>query len=378
MKKRLLFINNMAAPYQVKFCYALQEFYDAQMWFYTHLEKNRPKWWAMPLGDKCKILEGSRFFPILNYSNRNLLKEVTLFKPDIIIAGGFFFPSQYRVKNWAKKTGVKYIGVGERVSYAGYGKAAQLLKKQIKRLTTFLYRDIDLYIAMGEKPMEQMINEFGFPPKKVVLGRYPQDIDVNLKHPLRKTKDNPVIIFPNRLDAYYNPLFALEVFKKLSEKFPEVSMKMNELGDLKRQCNEYIRENNLSGKVGFLQGIKAWDELPEIYKKADVALFTATDSNGPNALIECMASGTGVILSKYIYNTGAYAKNEENCFICDLNIQEYVDAISQYIEKEGLLEKHGGLSKKLVENRSIKATARFYHEIIKNIFLYENCACYRC
>lgn len=134
MKKRLLFINNMAAPYQVKFCYALQEYFDAEMWFYTHLEANRPSWWAIPLGDKCKVLEGSRFIPVLNYSNPNLLAEVKAFKPDIILAGGFFFPSQYRVKNWARRNGVKYIALGERISFQGQKGISRLLKKWIKKL----------------------------------------------------------------------------------------------------------------------------------------------------------------------------------------------------------------------------------------------------
>lgn len=368
MKKRLLFINNMAAPYQVKFCYALQDYFDTEMWFYTHLEANRPKWWSIPLGDKCRVLDGSRFIPILNYSNPNLLKEVRRFKPDIIIAGGFFFPSQYRVKNWAVKNNVKYITLGERVSYAGYQGISLFLKKRLKRLSAFLYRDIDLFLAMGEKPRQQMIGDLNFPKEKVVLARYPQDIDVNLKHELRTTKTDPVIIFPNRLDQSYNPLFALEVFRLFNNKYPKSTLKMNAMGELKEQCLQFIQDNKLNDQISFLDDIQSWDDLPGIYKQADIALFTATDSNGPNSLIECMASGTGVVLSKNINNTGEYAHHKENCFLSDLVTDDFVNFLSLYITEKGLLEKHGKLAQQAVKNRSTKETAKFYYQIISKLY----------
>jgi glycosyltransferase involved in cell wall biosynthesis len=189
---------------------------------------------------------------------------------------------------------------------------------------------------------------------------------VNLSHTLRKTSEIKTIIFPNRLDKSYNPIFALQVFKAVNKLYPGLILIMNTTGELKEQCISFIHNNNLTSSVEFLDKIMAWDELPEIYRKADIALFTATDSNGPNTLIECMASGTGVVMSKYIHNTGAYAIDKENCFICDLDIQSYVNAIVQYIEIDGLIAKNGIQSKKLVANRSIQATAKLYFEIIEN------------
>lgn len=366
-KKRLLFINNMAAPYQVKFCYALQDYFDAEMWFYTHLEANRPKWWAMPLGDKCKVLEGSRFIPVLNYSNPNLLDKVKQFRPDIIIAGGFFFPSQYRVKNWALKNGIKYIALGERISYEGYNGFSIQVKNAVKKLAARLYSDIDLFLAMGEKPMQQMINELGFSESKVALGRYPQDIDANLKHELRETTQAPVIIFPNRMDSSYNPLFALKVFGEFSRKYPKSRLLINEMGELKRECVEFIEQHGLNEKITFLEGIKAWDDLPGIYKQADIALFTATDSNGPNTLIECMASGTGVVMSNRIFNTEKYCHHGENCFINPLKLSDFVASLEKYVLEKGLLKKHGGLGKKNVAERSTANTARFYADIIDKL-----------
>jgi len=359
----------MAAPYQVKFCYALQEYFDVEMWFYTHLEANRPDWWAIPLGDKCKVLKGSRFIPILNYSNAKLLGKVKAFKPDIILAGGFFFPSQYRVKNWAIRNDIKYIAFGERISFERQIGIVKVFKKWVKKISIRLYSDIDLFLAMGEKPYVQITEDFGFPKNKVVLARYPQDIDRNFNHELRNSKTNPRIIFPNRLDQSYNPLFALKVFKAFNHFYPESTFMMNSSGELRRECEAYINSSFLNGKVIFLENIKNWDELPDIYKQADIALFTATDSNGPNALIECMASAMGVVVSDKISNISEYAVHEHNCFISTLSVDKYVDYLVKFVSEKDLLTKYGVYARAAVKERSIKDTAKLYYEIISKLYL---------
>ena len=365
-KKRLLFINNMAAPYQIKFGKELQEYFEAEIWFYVQLEKNRPKWWAMPLGDNCKVLKGSFYLPGLNYNNLGLLKQVKSYKPDIILLGGFFLPTHFIIKRWAKKNAVKVIVLSERIRLGQENSFKNILKINFKKLTFSLFKDIDLLFAMGEKPSEQYIHQFGFNENKVVVVQYPQDIDKNLQHDLRETKKDINLIFPNRLDFTYNPLFALQVFALVHKMYPTTRLSMNAVGELRDKCDGFIENNDLMSSVSFLEGIKSWDDLSEIYRSADIALFTATDSNGPNTLIECMASGTGVVLSNHIYNTSSYAKDGENCFICDLNINCFVESITKYIEEDGLIAKHGKLSKKLVSNRSVKATAKLYYDIIES------------
>ncbi len=355
----------MAAPYQVKFCKELQEYFDAEIWFYVQLEKNRPKWWTMPLGDRCKILEGTFYLPALNYNNFSLLKKIKAFKPDIILLGGFFLPTHYFIKRWATKHSIKVVILTERIRLGPENSIKNILKVNFKKWTFALFKDIDLLFAMGEKPRDQYINQFGFDENKVVLTQYPQDIDKNLQHKVRETTKNVRLIFPNRLDHSYNPLFALDVFALIHKSYPGTKLSMNALGELRHECAAYIQKNDLSDSVSFLEEIKSWDDLPEIYRSADIALFTATDSNGPNTLIECMASGTGVVLSKYIYNISSYSRDGENCFICDLNTQCFVDSIRKYIENDGLIASHGELSKKLVANRSVKATAKLYYDLIE-------------
>ena len=85
---------------------------------------------------------------------------------------------------------------------------AEAIEKVLEKIS--LFKDADLILAIGEKPLEQFTEEFGFETNRVVLAHYPQDIDVNLRHSLRETSEIKSIIFPNRLTHSYNPIFALQ------------------------------------------------------------------------------------------------------------------------------------------------------------------------
>jgi len=367
-KRKLVFISNMAAPYQVKLCYELQIFYDAEFWFYVHLESNRPKWWAIPLGDKCKILEGSFYLPGLNYNNLQIKKYLTAFDPDIILLGGFFFPTHYWIKNWCHKRNKVVIVLSERITFFNLTKFEQRIKLIYKKLLLSFFKDIDLLFALGDYAKEQYVSVFGFDTRKVVVTQYPQDIDENLDHPLRESNNLNTFLFPNKLTLKYNPIFALAVFKRIHSLYPHFTLRMNADGELRSECEKYIKANQLEGSVVFLDEIKAWSDLPLIYRNADIALFTAYDSNGPNTLIECMASGTGIIMSKQIHNTKEYTINERNCFICDLLEDEFFEAVMKYLNTDGLITEHGALGKRLVSGRSVKETAKLYHQILEEHF----------
>lgn len=94
-KKKYVFISSMASPYQVKFCYALQSYFDTEFWFYVKRETNRPLWWEVDLGDKCIILSDAiKFIKIKNvpdfgYMSIKMIYRLIQTKPDIVVFGGF-------------------------------------------------------------------------------------------------------------------------------------------------------------------------------------------------------------------------------------------------------------------------------------------------
>ncbi|NRD76329.1 glycosyltransferase family 4 protein [Bacillus sp. BRMEA1] len=377
MKKKLVFISNMAAPYQVKFCYSLQKYFDAEFWFYVKREQDRPKWWEIPLGDKCRILKFSGSIPYVGYYSFGVFAELLRFNPDIILLGGFM-NWHWLILKWAKIFNKKVVIMSEPLRNVKSERddsnlllnrdtSPQLINKLRKR-----FFNADLYLGMGKVAAKQFVQEIGFDEKKVSSTMYPQDIEAYFDHPLRtgKKEQDYTLLFANRLVDRYQPLFALEVFMLLKVKYPHLKLLMNNDGPLKSACLKYIEDENIKD-VKFLKEIDSWNNMHLIYKNADILILPATYSNGNGTIIEAAASGMGFVVSQNINHMQKYAKNGENCYICDLSTQSFVDAISNYIEAPELLMSHGKLSRKLIEDRKNEYTSKEYFEILERYGL--NC-----
>lgn len=372
MKKKYLFISNMASPYQVKFCYALQEYFEAEFWFYEHIDATRPDWWEIPLGDKCKIMKGSGKVLKLGYFSFGLFIDMIKFKPDIVVLGGYM-KWHVLVLHFANFLGAKVAVMSEPLRYVTNDDqgSTELISKETSfrkiKLMKKLFKKVDLHIGMGEIAKNQFTEEFEFPEEKVVSLAYPQDIEEYYNHPLRMKKcgDSITLLFANRLVERYQPLMALEVFRKLSLKYPNIKMLMNASGSQKEKCVKFIEKNNLSN-VNFLDKIDSWNNMHLIYQQSDILILPCVYSNGNGTIVEARASGMGIVISNQINNIQMHSKHGENCFICDLNIDAFVDGVSRYIDNPSLLKSHGMMSRELVKYRRNDYTAKQYFETFKD------------
>ena len=371
MKKRYAFISNMAAPYQVKLCYALQKYFDAEFWFYEYIDESRPAWWKIPLGDKCKVMKFSGKIPKRGYYSFGVFYDLIRFKPDIILLGGFM-KWNWIIFRVAKLLHAKVIVMSEPLRYVSNddNKSNNLMNrensnKKIKLLKK-LFNGVDLYLGMGEVASKQFIEEFGFEKDKVKCASYPQDIEEYYKHPLRQRKENGnyKLLFANRLVERYQPVFALKVFQEISRKYPNLEMYMNNEGSQKKECLEFIESNKIKN-VYFLDGINSWNDMHLIYKSCDILILPATYSNGNGTIIEARASGMGIVISNRINHIERHSIDGKNCFICDLDIKQFTNAIENYINNPELFTSHGELSRKMVEYRKNESTAKLYYELYK-------------
>ncbi|MFK4785462.1 glycosyltransferase family 4 protein [Fusobacterium sp. MFO224] len=369
MKKKLVFIGNKAAPYQVKLCDALQEYFKAQFWFYEYVGE-RPEWWKIPLGENSKVMKFSGRFKGKGYYSFGLFWDLIKFKPDIIILGGFM-RWHLLILKIIKFFNIKVAIMSEPLRNVKNDReeSSELVNKKTcsEKIKFFkAFSDIDLYIGMGELAKNQFIREFDFLKENVVSLPYPQDIEEYYKHPLREKKkgDKFTILHANRLIDRYSPLFTLEVFNRVSKIYPNVELYMNNSGPLKSKCVEYIEENNLKN-VKFLDDIDSWNNMHLIYKKSDILVLPCTYSNGNGTILEAHASGMGVVISKQINNIKRSSINEKDCFICDLKEEEFAESILKYINDPKLLILHGINGRKLVECRKNSHVAKLYYETFK-------------
>ncbi|WP_236639465.1 glycosyltransferase family 4 protein [Exiguobacterium sp. SH5S4] len=369
MKQRLVFITNIAAPYQVKFCYALQEHFDTEFWFYDQLTARRPDWWKVPLGDRCKVLKSNYFAGPLNYVSLQVFQELARFKPDIILVAGFT-PLHSLILKLAKRKGSKVVVLSEPIrDVSGEDNASDKLLEQANakwktRIIHTMFRDADLIFGMGQVARDQFVREFGFMEEQVVNAPYPIDIDAYFDHPLRvKRRGDPVrILFANRLIDRYQPLVALKAYRALKRDYPNLSLALNRDGHLYEACRDYIKEHDLEG-VTFLDEIDAWDNMHLVYRDSDILVLPATYSNGNLTIIEACASGMGVIVSRQVDNVSGHLTEGENCFKCEPTATSLEASLRNYLEAPERLATHGALSKQSVENRRNRATAATYRQL---------------
>lgn len=370
MKQKLVFIGNIASPYQVKLCYALEEYFDAEFWFYEHLDQNRPDWWKIPLGDKCRILNYSKWFPKIGYLSLGLIPELVRFKPDVILLGGFM-AGHAAIVRVAKLFGIKTVVMSEplRPLQNDDDPSARLTNPEDNpykvKLLHRLFKDADLYFGMGTVAVEQFKHQLGFDPDKVVHATYAQDIDAYFDHGLRRKRpgDTFKLLFANRLVERYQPLLVLEAYRNLSHRY-SLELYLNNSGQQLEACQSYIAEHDLKN-VHFLDEIRAWDEMPKVYEQADILILPATYSNGNGTIIEARASGMGVVISNQINNVAHHSVDGKNCYMCDVTVESIERGIEQYLEHPERLIEHGMLSRELVKFHRNDVTAKGYYDTLR-------------
>ena len=105
--------------------------------------------------------------------------------------------------------------------------------------------------------------------------------------------------------------------------------------------------------------------MPLIYQRSDILIIPCAYSNGNGTIIEARASGMGVVMSDQINNSQRHSIHQKNCFICRLDVQDFVDGVSQYLDRPEILKKHGGLSRELVAYKRNDNMAKLYYKTFK-------------
>jgi len=369
MKSKLIFISSIATPQQVKFCNALQDYFDAEFWFYEYPDRTRGSFWRVNLGKYCRVLSPVFFanaLPLVRerYIAPHITADLDRANPDIVMLGGFSIPGNYLAYRWAKRHGKRTIVFTERSRNA----KGQLRKLgPIWRLLRWLYRDVDMVMVSAADAVEQYANEFGF-GDKVVAGRYAADLDDYFSHPIRKAKPAYTYIFANRMTPIYNPLGAIDIFAEIATRHPGSRLVMNAAGELGNACRERIAKLGVGDSVEFLTNLKSWSDLGAVYARCDMLILPAHFSNGNFTILEAMASGMGLVVSDKVLGVGKLVRDGVNGFNCPPDTKSFVAAIERYIADPDLFLRHAEINRKIAEPFSARGTAKFFYDLLVSRF----------
>ena len=363
-KQKLLFLSSIAAPHQIKFCEALQTYFDAEFWFYESAARTRGNWWHIDMGMHCRILPNV-FFPTNGsfeerYWARGLTQQLEQFDPDILMVGGFSIPSNLVAYRWARRRGKKTIVFTERSR-----NSRGILRKRSFgwHVLRWLYSDVDLVMVSENDAVSQFRDDFGF-GSKVVACRYASDHDDYFSHPLREAKSAYTYLFANRMTENYNPIGAIDIFAQVLSRHPGSRLVMNATGELGEKCLTRIAKLGLGDAVEFLTNLKSWSDLNHVYVRCDILLLPANFSNGNFTILEAMASGMGLVVSDRVLGIGKMVVDTENGFNCEPTVDAFVDRIERYILQPELFKVYAEINRSLVEPLSTQGTAKFFSEIL--------------
>ncbi|MBQ8805584.1 MAG: glycosyltransferase family 4 protein [Bacteroidaceae bacterium] len=145
------------------------------------------------------------------------------------------------------------------------------------------------------------------------------------------------ILFLARVTKAKGIFTALDTFKILQMKYPDIQIRIVGTGEALEEAKEYSTKENIQSTcfLGALSGEKLVNE----YSNADIYILPTTHGEGmPTSILEAMAFGLPVI-SRPVGGTCDFFENGKmGQLIESLNPEEYAAAIENYINNEQLLK----------------------------------------
>lgn len=138
--------------------------------------------------------------------------------------------------------------------------------------------------------------------------------------------DSPLILFVGRLDPQKAPFVLLEAFARLSQRHADWQLLFVGEGPLRSSMTEWVVERGLQSSVHFA----GWrPDVPELLKAGDVLSLTSLWEGMPNIVLESMAAGLPVVVSRIEGTAELIREGETGLLVTPGSVSE----MEQQIEK---------------------------------------------
>ncbi|MFA5771246.1 MAG: glycosyltransferase family 4 protein [Thermoplasmata archaeon] len=172
-----------------------------------------------------------------------------------------------------------------------------------KRKVKYAIAKADMITCDAEYVKKRIMELQPFDPDKIIV--FPWGIDLKKFNPNYDRRairdrlgisDEKIVLITRSLEPIYGLEYLLTAIPKVLERHPNTRFVFCGGGSLQNVCNEFINNNNLSGKV-FLMGAVKNEELPLFLCTADVWASPSLSDGTPVSLLEAMACGLPVIVT---------------------------------------------------------------------------------
>jgi glycosyltransferase involved in cell wall biosynthesis len=163
---------------------------------------------------------------------------------------------------------------------------------------------------------------------------------------LRLPSDGPLIVGMRGLKSVYNPELLLEAFARVHARrgTARLLLKHPEL-TVPGSVTAAIERLGLRDEVTVLGNVSP-QELPEVYRAADVVVSIASSDSSPRSVWEALACGRPVVVSDLPWARDELAP-EGQALLAALNAHDVADAIDRILDDVTLAERLGAAGRAL-------------------------------
>lgn len=272
----------------------------------------------------------------VRYSIKNLIKELNLFKPDIVLSTlGYLNLILISIKPFLKSKPKIIVREANTPS-----KDINQLSKYKKFIFNFLYKRLykkaDYIIAQCEGMKKDIIHCFKIEDKDKVICIY-NPLDINLINNLKIEKNpyfkgNINLLSVGRLSYQKGFDILIDAFKIVNQKIPNTYLTILGEGELEEKLKEKSKELNIDKKISF---VKFQQNPYPFYYYSDMYILSSRWEGFPNTLLEAIACQTKVVATNCKSGPVEILENDKyGVIVEEENSLALAEGIISYINQE--------------------------------------------
>jgi L-malate glycosyltransferase len=344
---RVLYLTRSQSPHDLRFTRALAQ--TQHQVFVACLETPTVSDWPMGI----TVVQGvepvtGKYWEAFSPRARQMRKIIKEVKPDLIHAG----PIQ-QVAFWAVVAKFHPL-----VSMSWGSDLMQQAESSLwnRWVTRYTLGNSDVLVGdcdcVGQKAAQ-----FGFPLDSYM--KFPWGVDLEHFTPhnslgLRQIlgwQDKIVLLSNRSLEKLYGVEVVLKAFIKARESNPDLRLMLYGRGSQEQSLRQLTQQNDLQEDVHF-GGFAEYDQLPEIYRSADLYLSASHSDGSSVSLMEALACGLPVIVSDIPGNREWVREGEEGWLFKDGNVKELTQKMLQAASQVKSFEQMKKGNRALAEDRA--------------------------
>jgi len=329
----ILFLSNIATPYQLDLLSEMNSEDGINMHGYFLFSKERNRDWSLEL---------SSYATIANYSKKindykNLYQFIKRHKIDKIIIGGYSLPMTFYSMLIAVIYKIDIYFWLERPIKSHNG-IKKYLKEIYLKLSLSRARKI---FAIGKLSIERYQKYH----KNVVNLPYTMNLDGFYK--IKRddlSKEKIRFLFSGQYIDRKNIINTIEAFKLVKNK--NIVLNLIGGGELQAEVIELIKDDHRINDLGFIQPHK----LGKIYEKNDIFLMPSKHDGWALVINEAMAASMPIISTNKVGAVVEYIEHKINGFVCDTGKEDIKNGIEFYLNNKSFIFLHGQLNKNIIKD----------------------------